>query len=70
MTCTPELQYHKRPDATKDSIVEGGWFRTGDIAKFDEDHYCYITDRIKELVGLSVSVFSPELFVLSFSLSL
>ena len=42
--------YLNRPDATADTIVEGGWLRTGDIAHFDADGYLYITDRLKELI--------------------
>ena len=42
--------YLNNPKATAETIVEGGWLRTGDIAHFDEDGYLFITDRLKELV--------------------
>lgn len=42
--------YLNNPAATADSIVDGGWLRTGDIAHFDEDGYLFITDRLKELI--------------------
>ena len=42
--------YLNRPDATAETIVEGGWLRTGDIAHIDEDGYLYVTDRLKELI--------------------
>ncbi len=29
------LEYWRRPEATKEAFVEGGWFRTGDIAERD-----------------------------------
>jgi long-chain acyl-CoA synthetase len=41
--------YWGRPDATTEAITEG-WFRTGDLAKVDEDGYYYIVDRKKDLI--------------------
>jgi long-chain acyl-CoA synthetase len=41
--------YYKRPDATRDAIVEG-WFKTGDIATRDEDGYYRIVDRKKDMI--------------------
>ncbi len=42
--------YYGREDATKESITEDGWFKTGDMAKVDEDGYFFIVDRKKELI--------------------
>jgi len=42
--------YLNNPTATKNSITEDGWFKTGDIAELDEDGYYYIVDRRKELI--------------------
>ncbi|TGZ55917.1 uncharacterized protein [Temnothorax longispinosus] len=36
--------------ATKNTLTEDGWLKTGDIAYFDEDFDFYITDRLKELI--------------------
>src|SRR3954454_13240376 len=42
--------YWNKPDATKESITEDGWFHTGDMAKVDDDGYFFIVDRKKELI--------------------
>ncbi|MFZ9629392.1 MAG: class I adenylate-forming enzyme family protein [Ilumatobacteraceae bacterium] len=41
--------YWNRPDADAASFV-GDWFRTGDVARLDDEGYLYIVDRIKDLV--------------------
>lgn len=40
--------YWNRPDATA-SALEGGWYRTGDIAVRDAEGYFTIKDRIKDM---------------------
>ncbi|KAI8970183.1 hypothetical protein BDF20DRAFT_838563 [Mycotypha africana] len=45
--------YHKRPDLTKDAITSDGWFKTGDIARLNDDGTFSITDRAKNLVKLA-----------------
>jgi long-chain acyl-CoA synthetase len=42
--------YWNREDATKEAITGEGWFRTGDMAKMDEDGYFFIVDRKKDLI--------------------
>jgi long-chain acyl-CoA synthetase len=50
--------YWNRPQETDEALLEGGWFRTGDIVSVDKDHFVTIRDRIKELIitgGFNVS---------------
>jgi long-chain acyl-CoA synthetase len=41
--------YLGKPEATAEAITDG-WFRTGDMARMDEDGYFYIVDRKKDLI--------------------
>ncbi len=41
--------YYKRPEATAEAIRDG-WFRTGDVARRDEDGFYYIVDRAKDMI--------------------
>ncbi|MCT9931078.1 long-chain fatty acid--CoA ligase [Planotetraspora sp. A-T 1434] len=41
--------YHNRPEATAE-VMKDGWFRTGDVARRDEDGYYYIVDRAKDMI--------------------
>jgi long-chain acyl-CoA synthetase len=41
--------YWRRPDATAEAIPDG-WFRSGDLARRDDDGYFFIVDRKKELI--------------------
>ena len=42
--------YWNRPEATREAIDSEGWFRTGDMAKVDDDGYYFIVDRKKDLI--------------------
>jgi long-chain acyl-CoA synthetase len=41
--------YLNRPDATAE-VMRGGWFRTGDLARRDDDGFYYIVDRSKDMI--------------------
>jgi long-chain acyl-CoA synthetase len=41
--------YYNRPDATDESIRDG-WFRSGDLAKIDDEGYFFIVDRSKDMI--------------------
>jgi long-chain acyl-CoA synthetase len=42
--------YWQRPEATAEAIDTDGWFRSGDLARVDDDGYFFIVDRKKELI--------------------
>ncbi|GAA2730058.1 long-chain fatty acid--CoA ligase [Streptomyces nogalater] len=41
--------YWGRPEDTEAVFTDGGWLRTGDVARVDEDGYAYIVDRVKDM---------------------
>jgi fatty-acyl-CoA synthase len=42
--------YYRNPQATEKTIDADGWLRSGDLATMDENHYCKITGRSKDLI--------------------
>lgn len=42
--------YYKMPQETADAIDSEGWLHTGDLAVMDENGYCRITGRIKDMI--------------------
>ncbi len=42
--------YYKMEEATKNTIDKDGWLHTGDLAEMDENGYCKITGRIKDMI--------------------
>jgi long-chain acyl-CoA synthetase len=42
--------YWNRPDATAEAVTEHGWFRSGDIGRFDDDGFLYLVDRAKDMI--------------------
>ncbi|MCC3284073.1 long-chain fatty acid--CoA ligase [Arthrobacter sp. zg-Y324] len=50
--------YWNKPAETRAALLDGGWFRTGDIVSVDDDDFVTVRDRIKELIitgGFNVS---------------
>ena len=42
--------YYNNPEATKQVVDSDGWLRTGDLATMDENGYCRITGRVKDMI--------------------
>jgi len=53
--------YWRNETATRESITEDGWFKTGDFAKIDDEGFIKIVDRKKDLIIVSgFNVFPSE----------
>lgn len=42
--------YLDNKEATDAAFVNGNWLRTGDMVSYDEQGFCYVKDRLKELI--------------------
>jgi acyl-CoA synthetase (AMP-forming)/AMP-acid ligase II len=42
--------YLNNEQATRETLTEDGWLKTGDIAYIDDEGYMFIVDRLKELI--------------------
>ena len=42
--------YWNRPEETASNVVDGRWFRTGDVLRADEDGWAYVVDRVKDVI--------------------
>ncbi|MFI9005997.1 long-chain fatty acid--CoA ligase [Actinosynnema sp. NPDC053489] len=41
--------YWNDPTATAAAFLPGGWFRTGDVGRFDADGHLHVVDRLKDM---------------------
>lgn len=58
--------YWNRPEATASTFVDG-WVRTGDLARMDEEGFCYIVDRAKDIIIRGgENIFCPEIEAILF----
>jgi len=60
--------YWRRPSETAETLLPGGWLRTGDIVHVSDDGYVTIVDRVKELIitgGFNVSPSEVEAALLA-----
>ena len=54
--------YFRAPDLTAQAFTEGGFFRTGDLGRFDDEGRLHISGRSKELIIRSgFNVYPPEI---------
>ncbi|MBV7257276.1 fatty acid--CoA ligase [Pacificimonas sp. WHA3] len=49
-SCHNMLGYWKLDNATRETIADDGWLKTGDAGYLDEDGYLYIQDRVKDMI--------------------
>lgn len=42
--------YWGRPEETAEQLLPGGWLRTGDVVRLDDDGFVVLVDRIKEMI--------------------
>ena len=53
--------YWRNEEATAETIVEGGWLRSGDIGRVDDGGFVFIEDRLKDMIITGgENVYSPE----------
>jgi long-chain acyl-CoA synthetase len=53
--------YWQQPQETENAFFDGGWFRTGDIARADGQGYYFLLDRRKDMILVSgFNVFPNE----------
>jgi len=45
--------YWQRPGETDKVMLDGGWFRTGDMGRMDDQGYIFIEDRKKDMILVS-----------------
>ena len=44
--------YFRQPEATAAVFAPDGWFKTGDLARIDEEGYVWIVDRAKDMINV------------------
>ena len=58
--------YHRDPEATRETILDGGWVRTGDRGRIDADGWLHYLGRLKDMLkvgGENVAAAEIESFL-------
>lgn len=42
--------YWGRPEASEETVVDGSWFRSGDIVQVEDDGWAHVVDRVKDVI--------------------
>lgn len=53
------IGYLDNDKATRETIAEDGWLRSGDIGHYDEHGLIYISDRCKEMIKVNANQVAP-----------
>ena len=51
--------YWRNPQETEKAFTDG-WFRTGDIGRMDDEGYCFLIDRLKDIIISGGENISPK----------
>ena len=52
--------YLNLPHATGEAMTSDGFFKSGDVGRFDDDGYLYITGRTKEMISIAGEKVAPR----------
>lgn len=53
------IGYLNNDKATRETITEDGWLRSGDVGHYDEHGLIYISDRCKEMIKVNANQVAP-----------
>jgi len=62
--------YKNDPAATSNAVLEGGWYRTGDLGYIDDNGFLVVFDRLKDIIKYNGFVSLPASLILFFILPL